>query len=73
MDQIVIEIVHAAPFMAVTMFLTRMIWVRKLERNNREWSDFCTKLNKSCGELQEALGPAERGRKQSECNITKNG
>ena len=50
MDQMVAEIVHAAPFMMITMLLTSMIWARELERNNKEWSDFCTKLNKSWAE-----------------------
>lgn len=67
MDQIVTEIVRAAPFMAVTMavtvFLTTMIWVRELDRNNKEWSDFCTKLNKSwaesCNILVDLLREAE--------------
>ena len=50
MDQIVIEIVRTALFMAITMLLTTMAWVRELERNNKEWCDFCTKLNKSWAE-----------------------
>ena len=53
MDRIVTKIVRAAPFMAVTVFLTTMIWVRELDRNNKEWSDFCIKLNKSLDLLGE--------------------
>ena len=55
MDQMVTEIVHAAPFMMITVLLTSMIWARELERNNKKWSDFCTKLNKSWAESCKAL------------------
>lgn len=55
MDQMVTEIVHAAPFMMITVLLTSMIWARELELNDKEWSDFCTKLNKSWAESCKAL------------------
>ena len=55
MDQMVTEIVHAAPFMMITMLLTSMIWARELERNDKEWCDICTKLDKSWAEICKAL------------------
>lgn len=69
MDQIVTEIVRAAPFMSITMFLTTMIWARELERNNREWSDFCTKLNKAWAESCKALSDRLREVENSQ-NVT---
>lgn len=69
MDQIVTEIVRAAPFMAVTMFLTSMIWDRELERNNREWSDLCTILNKSWAERCKKLADRLREIEDSQ-NVT---
>ena len=69
MDQIVTEIVRAASFVAITMFLTTMIWVRELERNNRVWSDFCTKLNKSWAESCKTLADRLREVENSQ-NVT---
>lgn len=69
MDQIVTEILRAAPFMAVTMFLATMIWVMELDRNNKEWSDFCTKLNKSWAESCNTLVDLLREAKNSQ-NVT---
>lgn len=69
MDQIVTEIVRAAPYMAITMFTTTMIWAREVERLNKEWSDYCTKLHKTWAESYKALSDRLREVENSQ-NVT---